>query len=165
MNPAKTRHGTSFPLGATVFPDGLNFSLFSRDATGVELLLFDHADDGRPARTIALDPGRNRTYHYWHAFVPGIGAGQLYGFRVAGPREPWRGYGFDPDKLLFDPYGRALAVPAGYSRRAATEPGNNLATAMKSVVADPRRYDWEGDTPLKRPFSRTVIYELHVAGC
>ena len=103
MNSAKPRQGTSFPLGATVFPDGVNFSLFSRDATGVELLLFDHADDHRPARTIALDPGRNRTYHYWHAFVPGIGTGQLYGFRVAGPREPWRGYGFDPDKLLFDP--------------------------------------------------------------
>jgi glycogen operon protein len=164
MNSAKPRQGTSFPLGATVFPDGVNFSLFSRDATGVELLLFDRAGDGRPARTIALDPGRNRTYHYWHAFVPGIGAGQLYGFRVAGPREPWRGNGFDPDKLLFDPYGRALAVPADYSRRAAAEPGDNLATAMKSVVADPRGYDWEGDAPLKRPFSRTVIYELHVAG-
>ena len=164
MNLVKPRQGTSFPLGATIFPDGVNFSLFSRDATGVELLFFDRAGDGRPARTIALDPGRNRTYHYWHAFIPGIGAGQLYGFRVAGPREPWRGYGFDPDKLLFDPYGRALAVPAGYSRRAASEPGDNLATAMKSVVADPRGYDWEGDAPLKRPFSRTVIYELHVAG-
>jgi glycogen operon protein len=164
MNSAKPRQGTSFPLGATVFPDGVNFSLFSRDATGVELLLFDRAGDGRPARTIALDPGRNRTYHYWHAFVPGIGAGQLYGYRVAGPREPWRGNGFDPDKLLLDPYGRALAVPADYSRRAAAEPGDNLATAMKSVVADPRGYDWEGDAPLKRPFSRTVIYELHVAG-
>jgi glycogen operon protein len=164
MNSAKPRQGTSFPLGATVFPDGVNFSLFSRDATGVELLLFDRAGDGRPARTIALDPGRNRTYHYWHAFVPGIGAGQLYGYRVAGPREPWRGNGFDPDKLLLDPYGRALAAPADYSRRAAAEPGDNLATAMKSVVADPRGYDWEGDAPLKRPFSRTVIYELHVAG-
>jgi glycogen operon protein len=164
MNSAKPRRGTSFPLGATVFPGGVNFSLFSRDATGVDLLLFDRADDGRPARTIALDPGRNRTYHYWHAFVPDIGAGQLYGYRVAGPKEPLRGYAFDPDKLLFDPYGRALAVPAGYSRRAAAEPGDNLATAMKSVIVDPRGYDWEGDAPLKRPIARTVIYELHVAG-
>ena len=106
----------------------------------------------------------NRTYHYWHTFVPGIGPGQLYGYRAAGPSDPRRGFRFDPDKLLFDPYGRAVAVPAGYDRRAAAKPGDNTAVAMKSVVADPRGYDWEGDTPLKRPFSRTVIYELHVAG-
>ena len=154
--------GTSSPLGATVFPGGVNFSLFSRDATSVELLLFDRVDDARPSRTVTLDPRLNRTYHYWHVFVPGIGAGQLYGYRVAGPN--LRGFRFDPDKLLFDPYGRALAVPPGYSRVAATEPGDNAASAIKSVVADPRGYDWEGDIPLKRPFSRTIIYELHVAG-
>ena len=156
--------GESSPLGATIRPGGVNFSVFSRDAVSVELLLFDRVDDARPSLTVTLDPRWNRTYHYWHVFVPGIGAGQLYGFRVAGPREPRRGHGFDPDKLLFDPYGRALVVPPGYSRRAAAEPGENLATAMKSVVADPRGYDWEGDVPLKRPFARTVIYELHLAG-
>jgi len=164
MSAAKPAEGMCFPLGATVYPEGVNFSLYSRDATGVELLLFDRADDGRPARTVSLDERRNRTYHYWHAFVPGIGEGQIYGFRVAGPKEPRRGHGFDPDKLLFDPYGRALTVPPGYSRLAAAEPGDNLAAAMKSVVADPSTYDWEGDVPLKRPFSRTVIYELHVGG-
>jgi glycogen operon protein len=156
--------GRSSPLGATVFPDGVNFSLFSRDAIRVELLLFDRADDGTPAQSITLDPRQNRTYHYWHAFISGIGPGQLYGFRAAGPNDAGRGFRFDPHKLLFDPYGRALAIPAGYSRRAAIEPGDNLATAMKSVVADPRGYDWEGDVPLKRPFARTVIYELHVGG-
>ena len=156
--------GSSSPLGATIVPGGVNFSVFSRDCTGVELLLFDRVDDARPARTIQLKPRLNRTYHYWHAFVPGIGPGQLYGYRVAGPCDPGRGLRFDPDKLLFDPYGRAMAVPAGYRRRAAAGPGDNTAVAMKSVVADPRGYDWEGDVPLKRPFSRTVIYELHVAG-
>jgi len=156
--------GTSSPLGATVFPGGVNFSVFSRDCTGVELLLFDRVDDARPSRTVTLHPKRNRTYHYWHTFVPGLGSGQLYGYRVAGPHDPRRGLRFDQDKLLIDPYGRAVAVPAGYSRRAVAGPGDNAAVAMKSVVADPRGYDWEGDIPLKRPFSRTVIYELHVAG-
>jgi len=154
--------GQSSPLGATVHRDGVNFSLFSRDCSSVELLLFDRVDDARPSRTVPLDPRVNRSYHYWHIYVPGIGPGQLYGYRVAGPEKP--GFRFDPQKLLFDPYGRALAVPSGYLRTAAAEPGDNCAQAMKSVVADPRSYDWEGDRPLKRPFSQTVIYELHVAG-
>ena len=106
--------GNSSPLGATVSPGGVNFSLFSRDCTCVELLLFDQVDDAKPSRTVTLDPRLNRTYHYWHVFVPGIGAGQLYGYRVAGPIRA-AGFRFDPDKLLFDPYGRALAVPPGYS--------------------------------------------------
>jgi len=162
--PPELQRGNTSPLGATVTPGGVNFSVFARDCTGVELLLFDQADDANASRTITLDPKRNRTYHYWHIFVPGIGAGQLYGFRVAGPFEPQRGRRFDPGKVLIDPYGRAVAVPDGYSRGDACLPGDNAATAMKSVVADPRGYDWEGDLPLKRPYSSTVIYEMHVAG-
>ena len=162
--PPELPRGNTSPLGATVTPGGVNFSVFARDCTGVELLLFDQADDANASRTITLDPKRNRTYHYWHIFVPGIGAGQLYGFRVAGPFEPQRGRRFDPGKVLIDPYGRAVAVPDGYSRGDACLPGDNAATAMKSVVADPRGYDWEGDLPLKRPYSSTVIYEMHVAG-
>jgi len=164
--PAATEplRGNSSPLGATIVPGGVNFSLFSRDCTGVELLLFDQVDDAKPSRTFSLHPQRNRTYHYWHLFIPGIGQGQIYGYRVAGPHAPSRGLCFDPEKLLIDPYGRSVAVPAGYNRRAAAAPGDNCAVAMKSVVADPRGYDWEGDTPLKRPFSQTVIYEMHLAG-
>jgi len=156
--------GNTSPLGATVTPCGVNFSVFARDCTGVELLLFDHAGDATPSRVIILDPKHHRTYHYWHIFVPGIGAGQLYGYRVAGPFEPQLGRRFDPGKVLIDPYGRAVAVPDGYCRGDACVPGENTASAMKSVVADPRGYDWEGDLPLKRPYSRTVIYEMHVAG-
>ncbi|HJV65010.1 MAG TPA: glycogen debranching protein GlgX [Geomonas sp.] len=156
--------GNTSPLGATVFPGGVNFSVFARDCTGIELLLFDHPEAAVPSRIIAFDPRRNRTYHYWHTFVPDIGPGQLYGYRVAGPFDPQRGRRFDPGKLLIDPYGRAVAVPKGYDRSAACQPGDNLATAMKSVVADPRGYDWEGDAPLKRSYSTTVIYEMHVAG-
>ena len=157
-------NGNTSPLGATVSPGGVNFSVFARDCSGVELLLFDGPDAAGPSRIIRLDPRENRTYHYWHTFVPDIGAGQLYGYRVAGPFEPQRGRRFDPGKLLIDPYGRAVAVPEGYDRAAACLPGDNVQVAMKSVVADPRGYDWEGDLPLKRTYSSTVIYEMHVAG-
>ena len=151
-------------MGASVGTEGVNFSVFSKNATLVELLLFDREDAGRPSRIIPLDPERHRTYHYWHVLVPGLGPGQLYGFRVHGPFHPERGLRFDPEKLLLDPYGLAVAVPQGYSRAAARAPGDNTAVAMKSVVADLGRYDWEGDLPLQRPWAETVIYELHVRG-
>ena len=113
---------------------------------------------------ITLDPDENRTFHLWHVFVPDLKPGQLYGYRVHGPNDPQRGHRFEPDKVLLDPYGRAVAVPDGYDREAASRPGDNAATAMKSVVVDPTTYDWEGDVPLKRTFTRTVIYEMHVGG-
>jgi isoamylase len=156
--------GRSAPLRATVGCGGVNFSLYSRDASGIELLFFDREDDGRPARVIPLDPSVNRTYHYWHVFVPGVPAGQLYGYRVHGPFEPLKGMRFDAAKVLLDPYGRGVAVPKNYSRKAAQEKGDDAATAMKSVIVDPRSYDWEGDTPLDRPSSQSIVYELHVRG-
>ncbi|HEX2522727.1 MAG TPA: glycogen debranching enzyme, partial [Terriglobia bacterium] len=163
MNPLVTI-GRSSPLGATVTDGGVNFSLFSRSATGVELLLFDREDDARPARVIPVDPSTSRTYHYWHVFVPGVQPGQIYGYRVAGPFDPASGMRFDPAKVLLDPYGRSVAVPKNYSRAAAEVEGDNTQTAMKSVVVDPQTYDWEGDVPLKLPSSRTIIYEMHVRG-
>ena len=156
--------GMSYPLGATVTAAGANFSLFSRSATRVELLFFDWVEDTRPRRIIELDPRAQRTYHYWHVFVPGVKAGQLYGYRLHGPLDPARGMRFDSTKLLLDPYGRGVVVPANYSRQAAAQPGENIPAAMKSVVADPSAYDWEGDVPLHRPASRTIIYEMHVSG-
>jgi glycogen operon protein len=159
-----TGEGCSAPLGATPAAGGVNFSVYSRAATGIELLLFENVDDTQPARAIALDPLSNHTYHYWHAFVPGIGPGQIYGYRAQGPHDPARGLYCDPAKVLLDPYGRAVAVPRGYSRAAARREGDNAATAMKSVVVDPSAYDWEGDAPLRRPAARTIIYEMHVRG-
>jgi len=156
--------GRSFPLGATLTSGGANFSVFSRSASGIELLLFDRVDDARPSRVIPIDPVANRTYHYWHAFVPDVQKGQIYGFRAYGPFEPNCGLRFDPFKLLLDPYGRAVAVPKDYSREAARLTGDNTATAMKSVVTDAHAYDWEGDVSLKRPWSRTIVYEMHVRG-
>ena len=97
--------------------DGTNFSLFSRSASRVELLFFDRADDARPSRSIELDPRIHRTYHYWHAFVPGVKAGQLYGYRVHGPSDPAQGMRFDPAKVLLDPYGRGVVVPSEVQSR------------------------------------------------
>ena len=109
--------GHSAPLGATVVDGGVNFSLFSRSATGVELLFFDREDDARPARVMRLDPATNHTYHYWHVFVPGVQPGQLYGYRVQGPSAPARGLRFDPTKVLLDPYGRGVVVPTALQSR------------------------------------------------
>jgi len=156
--------GNSSPIGATVVNGGVNFSLYSRHATGVELLLFDKSEDAKPARVIGLDPSSNRTYHYWHLFVPGLQPGHIYGYRVQGPFDPAKGMRFDAAKVLLDPYGRGVVIPKHYSRIVASEEGDNAATAMKSVVVNPLAYDWEGDAPLKRPSARTIIYEMHVRG-
>jgi glycogen operon protein len=156
--------GRTSPLGATVLPGGVNFSVYSRNASGVEVLLFNREDDMQPERMITIDPATNRTYHYWHVFVPDVRPGQLYGYRVDGPFDPASGMRFDASKVLLDPYGRGVVVPKNYSRDAARLEGDNASTAMKSVVVDPHTYDWEGDTPLHRPASRTIIYEMHVAG-
>ncbi len=130
----------------------------------MQLLFFDEVDAPRPARVINLDPRSNRTYHYWHVFVPGITAGQIYAYRAAGPFDPARGLRFDPDKVLLDPYGKWVARPAGRSREAAWHPGDNGATALKSVVVDTSAYEWEGDALLGRSFAKTIIYEMHVGG-
>jgi len=156
--------GNSSPLGATPSPNGVNFSVFSKHATGVQLLLFDRVDDARAARVVRLDPSANRTYHYWHVFLPNIQPGQLYGYQVDGPSDPSNGMRFDPAKVLLDPYGRGVMVPGTYGRDAARRPGDNIATAMKSIVVDISAYDWEGDAPLQRPSSRTIVYEMHVRG-
>ena len=153
--------GSAHPLGVTLCAGGANFSLFSRSASRVELLIFDRAEDPRPSRVIPIDPAANRTYYYWHVFVPGVNAGQVYAFRV------------DGSNVLLDPYGRAVAVPTSYDRFAASEGRAGPARAsvapswegaMKSVVVDTNGYDWEGDEPLRRPCSRTIVYEMHVRG-
>jgi len=156
--------GSAAPLGVSLIDGGINVSVFSKHASRIDLLLFDDRDAVRPSGIIALDAQRHRTYHYWHAFVPGVTHGQVYAFRANGPFAPERGLRFDAEKILLDPYGRGVAVPPAYDREAARRPGGNAAVAMKSVVVDPSRYDWEGDRPLRRPYAETVIYEMHVRG-
>jgi glycogen operon protein len=161
----RVKPGQSYPLGATVCPDGVNFSVYSKRSEAMELLLFDAVDAAGPSRVIRLEPReKHRKFHYWHVFVPDLKAGQMYAYRARGPYQPDLGLRFDASKVLLDPYGRSVAVPANYNRIAAHRPGDNTAIAMKSMVVDTSQYDWEGDKPLYRPFSKTVIYEMHVGG-
>ncbi len=160
----ESMNGHSSPLGVSLHHEGANFCIFSRHATSVELLLFDRPEDARPRRIVPLDPVRNRTFCYWHAYVPGVNPGQVYGYRVFGPYDPSAGHRFDGTKVLLDPYARAVVFGPSYSREAARHPGDNCPQAMKCVVMDHRGYDWEGDAPLEHPLADSVIYELHVAG-
>jgi isoamylase len=155
--------GSPYPLGASITATGVNFSIFSYFATRAELLLFDTEDAAEPSLVVDLVPVTNRTSHYWHVHLPGIKAGQFYGYRISGPYAPNLGHRFDPEKVLLDPYARAISSRS-YRRGDAAKPGDNTATAAKSVVADPSTYDWEGDQPLDHPFASTVLYEVHVGG-
>lgn len=163
--PYEVLPGSPHPLGATVSSEGINFSIFSRHAERIELLLFSGADDPQPCHSFALDPVRHRTYYYWHCLVRGAGDGQVYAYRARGPYQPDRGLRFDSSKVLLDPYARAIVGSTIYERKAALVPGrDNCACALRSVAVDPHRYEWEGDRPLQHPYASSVIYELHVGG-
>ena len=155
--------GSPHPLGAIPDKTGVNFSVFSEHAHGVELLLFDAHNAVQPLATVRLDPTVNKTFHFWHVYVRGLRPGMHYAYRVDGPAEPWRGHRFDPQKVLIDPYARGN-TRALWKRGDACGPGDNLATSMRSVVIQTKDYDWEGDAPLNRPMSETIIYEMHVGG-
>jgi len=158
------QYGETFPLGSTIVPGGVNFSLFCKNGTAVELLLFGSVEDIEPNKIIKLDPKRNRTDQYWHIFVPELQSGQLYAYRIDGPNEPVNGHRYDATSILLDPYANVVAVPEKYNRRANADERKRGTPAMKSAVADLSLYDWENDKPIERPFAETVIYETHAAG-
>jgi isoamylase len=160
----ETAKGRAYPLGATVQENGVNFSVFTKNATSVQLLLFGRANDSVPSHIIELDPTENRTFYYWHVFVEGVGHGQIYAFRVDGPYRPDRGERFNKLKLLLDPYALSVACEPHWSRAEAYGFCDNTATAMKNVVVDTSDYDWEGDEPIGRSLEESVIYEMHVGG-
>ena len=155
--------GSPHPFGSTVESEGVNFSLYSSSATSVQLLIFTKPDDLEPAKVIPLDSSNNRSFNIWHAFIEGVKPGMGYAYRVDGPREPWNGHRFDPDKVLVDPYSKGNSF-ALWDRGASCIPGDNLHKSMRSVVIDTSNYDWEGDTPLKKPMAETIVYEMHVGG-
>ncbi len=155
--------GSASPLGATVAGGAVNFALYAPRAEAVRLLLFDGPLDAAAATVHALDPAADRTGPYWHVRVEGCGHGQVYGWQVDGPRDAGAGLLHDGAKLLLDPYARAVAGQQVYDRTAAAAPGDNTARALRSVVVDNARYDWQGDRPLSTP-AREVIYEMHVRG-
>ncbi|HSE42642.1 MAG TPA: glycogen debranching protein GlgX [Acidobacteriota bacterium] len=158
------RPGDPSPLGATIANGGVNFSLFSQRATSVELLLFENFDDPEPYQILAFHPFHNKTFFYWHIFVEGAGEGQIYAYRVDGPFDPFEGHRFNRNKILVDPYSKGVVYGGNWSREDARHPYPNIRSAMKSLVVDAQRYDWEGVSSPNVPMTETIIYELHVRG-
>lgn len=156
--------GAVHPLGAVADDQGVNFSLFSEHATAVELLLFSEHNDPEPLQAITLDPVTNRTFHFWHAYVKGVKPGMHYAYRLDGPQDVHEtGNRFNRNKVVIDPYARGITT-ALWSRAGACTPGDNVSTSMRSAIIDTLTFDWEGDRPLHRPMSESVIYEMHAGG-
>src|ERR1700760_3655020 len=168
----KTWKGYAYPLGATWMGTGTNFALFSRNATGVELCLFDYVHG---ATETAKIPMVERADEVWHVFVPEARPGQLYGFRVHGPWEPQRGLRFNPAKVLMDPYAKAVtgdvqwkdemfAYQVGHpDGDLARDDRDNATLVSKCVVVD-QTFNWDNDRMPRHSLEDTVIYETHVRG-
>ena len=144
------------PYGAIIHDRGVQFVVFSRNATRMSVLLYDRVEDRDPVERIELDPDTDRWGDIWSVFVPGIGAGQLYHFQADGPHVPEHGMRFDPKARMIDPYAKALA---GTFQQGT----DGIIRPPKCVVMD-EHFDWEGDRHLRRDLSESVIYEMHVRG-
>lgn len=156
--------GTAHPLGAVPDAYGVNFAIIAAHATDAQLLLFDQHDDPEPFQTIPLDPVWHRTFHCWHVYVRGLRPGTSYAYRFDGPPDEYgNGDRFNKNKVLLDPYTRAITTTL-WQRAEAVGPANNVRTSMRGMVVDCSEYDWEEDRPLRRPMNETIIYELHVGG-
>ncbi len=164
--------GSPHPLGAAFDGEGTNFAVYSRHASKVELCLFD---PDRPERQLDRVELKSRTGQVWHAYLPGVRPGALYGYRAHGPYEPAEGLRFNPAKLLLDPYARAihgetdLAGPvfgyrAGDPQGDLAQDDRDSAPAMPRSVVLGNHFDWAGDRPPRTPWHRSIIYELHVKG-
>ena len=168
--------GHALPLGATVTPRGVNFSIFSRHATAVSLLLYRESTDADPYREIRLDPGINRTGDIWHLLVPEVEEGALYLYRIDGPFDPAAGHRFTPNCPLLDPYAKAITGdhrwaldqalaydPASEEKDLSLASDRGAAHLPKGVVVSDE-FDWEDDRPLNYPLRESIIYEAHVRG-
>ena len=171
MNVVRTQKGSPLELGAVVLPDGVNFSIYSKDATKVVLCLFEKEDDKKPAQEIELDPAVNKTGNIWHIFLEGLKPGALYLYRVDGPYNPPRGQRFSFGKFLFDPYAKAftkgsvfLSYRNNHKKGSMDAAKQDLSDFPKCVVIDDCDFDWEDDKPLNYPLEKTIIYETHLKG-
>src|SRR6188472_2542724 len=172
MISVRTFLGYPYPLGATWMGNGVNFAIFSEHATGVELCLFENIEAAEENVRI---PVTEQTDRVWHIFLPDVGPGQLYGFRVSGPYEPERGLRFNSSKLLIDPYAKAIVggvswademfgyVVGGQKEDLTQDFRDDAWGVPKSVVID-TGFDWQGDKKPGTPLHNSVIYEVHVKG-
>ena len=168
--------GCPLPLGVNLRDNGAQFNLFSRNATSVRLLLFDRPEDDSPALTIELDPALFKTGDIWHVWVEAITTGQCYAYYVRGPYRPRQGHRFNSHKLILDPHAKSLSQKPvwdfnrakGYDTSSFMEDlsfsTDNNADAVPRCVIVSDTFDWQGDTPLRRPWSETITYETHVRG-
>lgn len=155
--------GKQYPGGATLVPGGVNFSIFSHHATSVELLLFADADSPLPFQIIPLEPRFHRTFFFWHVLVKDLPVGTHYAWRIDGPGDvEHTGYRFNRNKVLLDPWARAVSDKLWNHSHACGE-DDNTTTSMRAIVVD-NHYDWEGDQPLAVRPEETIIYEMHVGG-
>lgn len=173
----QTTPGQPLPLGATVTPEGINFAVCSRNATAAYLDLFDAPQDGVPCATFELDAKRHKTGDIFHIFVKGLKPRQLYGWRMNGPYRPVQGHRFNANKLLVDPFARAVcgsfdmydADIYGYDKKSAMRDRSfssapSAHACAKSVAMESAPPDWDADARPRHPLSESVIYECHVKG-
>jgi isoamylase len=156
QRPVTLKFAHPLPYGAILHDGGVQFVVFSRSATRMRVLLYDNPNQADPADIIEFDPNLNRWGDIWSLYIPDVGTGLLYHFQADGPHQPEKGFRFNPQARLIDPYARALAgefMPAE---------GGIIRPPKCVVLSD--EFDWQGDRHLRRELSETVIYELHVRG-
>ncbi|HEY6213165.1 MAG TPA: alpha-amylase family glycosyl hydrolase [Vicinamibacterales bacterium] len=164
--------GQPYPLGATWTGLGVNFAVFSAHATRVDLCLFDSPDATSPSQSVTLP---EQTDMVWHGYLPDVRPGQLYGYRVHGPYDPWAGHRFNPNKIVLDPYAKSIGRAVrwddsvfGYTigdprGDLSLDTRDNAPYATLAAVIDPA-FTWGDDRPPRTPWHKTVIYEMHVKG-
>ncbi|MDR0599272.1 MAG: glycogen debranching protein GlgX [Treponema sp.] len=168
--------GKALPLGAALTDRGVNFSIFSRHAEEVTLILFEGAEKNSRHTEIKLDKQKNRSGDIWHCHIPGLAEGTCYLYRVNGPYSPEKGLRFNPHKALLDPYAKALTPLCGWNMGGAlgydlADPAGDLSFSLTDNIQDQPRcvvvnneFDWQGDLPLNYPLRFSVLYETHIKG-
>ncbi|MDR1747726.1 MAG: glycogen debranching enzyme, partial [Spirochaetaceae bacterium] len=168
--------GKPLPQGASPHHNGVNFSVFTRNGTGVILDIFENEDDAKPCFSYTFDPERNCTGDLWHVFLEGLSPGALYLYRVDGPFDPEKGQRFNKNNYLLDPYAKSLTDSSIFENRAEVprpmqetidlvfEEPHSAESFPKCVVVDDNDFDWQDDHPLNYPLRKCVLYEAHLKG-
>ena len=176
MNEIRVFPGKPLPHGASLIKDGVNFSVFSRNAEKIWIDIFENPGDAQPVHSFALDADQHRTGDVWHIFLKGLGAGALYLYRVDGPFEPHNGHRFNKHTYLLDPYAKEITDFSIFKNLSPdyTAPVDSVDILLgkqysaenfpKCVVIDDDEFDWQGDMSLNHPLRLSVIYETHLKG-